>query len=105
MSNNLSAVRSSEEIETLARDAVADARAERREQALQKLAPLRKAQTCQREAAMALLWVVDHICLPRDVAAGILMEIAQSHDEDADILAREAARTTGRHRPLRPAGM
>ncbi|WP_315734230.1 MULTISPECIES: hypothetical protein [unclassified Bradyrhizobium] len=42
-SNNLSAVRSSEEIETLARDAVADARAERREQALQKLAPLRKA--------------------------------------------------------------
>ncbi|GLH80671.1 hypothetical protein SSBR45G_55800 [Bradyrhizobium sp. SSBR45G] len=54
--------------------------------ALQKLAPLRTAQSRQQEAAMALLWVVDQFCLERDVAADILSEIARAHDQDARVL-------------------
>ncbi|WP_315729303.1 MULTISPECIES: prenyltransferase [unclassified Bradyrhizobium] len=97
MPNNLSAVLSSEEIATLVHEAVAEAEANRGEIALQKLEPLRDAQRRQREAAMALLWVVNQFCLPREVAAEILAEIARSHDRDVDILPRlgsclEAAR-------------
>lgn len=87
----------SQEIEALARDAVADAQGGRSEAALQKLAPLRKAQSRQPEAAMALLWVVDQFCLQRDIAAEILAEVAQAHDQDVGVVARlgrclEAAR-------------
>ncbi|CAL75354.1 hypothetical protein; putative protein prenyltransferase \t_ [Bradyrhizobium sp. ORS 278] len=85
-SNELSVVLSSEQIEASARGALAEAQAGNAEAALRALAPLRKAQPRQSEAAMALLWIVDQFCLPRDVAAEIVGDIARCHDQDVDVL-------------------
>ncbi|MGJ5140324.1 hypothetical protein ACQR1V_20230 [Bradyrhizobium oligotrophicum] len=51
--------------------------------AVPTLAPLRKAQSRQPEAAMALLWIVDQFCLQRDVAAEIPAEVARAHDQES----------------------
>ncbi|MET4230926.1 tetratricopeptide repeat protein [Bradyrhizobium sp. 482_C4_N1_1] len=85
-SDGPSAVLSSEEIEAIARDAIAEAQAGRTQAALHKLMPLRKAQPRQPEAAMALLRVVHDRCLQREAAIDVLSEVAQSHDQDFWIL-------------------
>jgi hypothetical protein len=86
MSNGPFAVLSSEEIEALARDVVAEAQAGPKEAAWHKLQPLRKAQSRQPEAAMALLGVVYERCLSRENAIEALSEVAHSHDQDVQIL-------------------
>jgi|SRR4051812_9624385 hypothetical protein len=78
-SNGLSAVLASDEIEALVRGAVADAKAGRTEAVAHKLAPLRRGQSRQPEAASALLWIVDQLRLQRDAAAEIVSEVADSH--------------------------
>lgn len=86
MSNGPFAVLSSEAIEALAGDIVAEAQAGRKEAAWHKLQPLRKAQSRQPEAAMALLGIVYDRCLPRENAIEVLSEVAHSHDQDVQIL-------------------
>jgi len=86
MSNLLSAVLSSDEIEALVRDVIDEARAGQRQAAWQKAQPLRKAQLHQPEAAIALLRVVHEHCLPREAAMEALSEIERSHDQDFRIL-------------------
>ena len=86
MSNGPTAVLSSEEIEALARDVIAEAQAGRTQAAWQRLQPLRKAQRRQPEAAMALLGIVYERCLERDAAVDVLSEVAQSHDQDFQVL-------------------
>jgi Flp pilus assembly protein TadD len=86
MSNGPTAIMSSEEIEALARDVVAEMQAGRTQDVLHRLQPLRKVQSRQPEAAMALLGVVYERCLPREVAIEVLSEIAQSHDQDFRVL-------------------
>lgn len=86
MSNGPSAVLSSDEIGAIARDAVADGQAGRKQAASQKIEPLRRAQRHQTEAAMALLWIVDERSLTREEAADVLSEIADAYDEDTGIL-------------------
>src|SRR6185369_7354107 len=86
MSNGPVAVLSSEEIEALVRDVVAEAQAGRKQAAWHKLQPLRKAQPRQPEAAMALLGVVYDRCLQREVAIEVVTEVAQSDDQDFRIL-------------------
>jgi tetratricopeptide (TPR) repeat protein len=86
MSNGPVAVLSSEEIEALVRDVIAEAQAGRKQAAWHKLQPLRKAQPRQPEAAMALLGVVYERCLQREVAIEVLTEVAQSHDQDFQML-------------------
>jgi hypothetical protein len=89
---------SCERIETLERDIVEDAEGGRNEAAWQKLQPLRKAQHHQREAASALLRIIDRPRhLPIEGAADVLLEIAQSHAQDTELLGKvgdclEAAR-------------
>jgi len=86
MSNGPSAVLSSDEIGAIARDAVAEGQAGRKQAAWQKVQPLRKAQRHQPEAAKALLWIVDERSLAREEAADVLSEIAEAHDNDISIL-------------------
>jgi tetratricopeptide (TPR) repeat protein len=86
MSNGPSPVLSSDEIEAVARDVMAEAQAGRKQAAWQKAQPLRKAQPRQPEAAMALLEIVYEQGLQRGAAIDVLSEIAQSHDQDFRIL-------------------
>jgi hypothetical protein len=87
MSNFPSEILSPERIGSLEREIVAEAQAGRKETAWQKSQPLRKAQHHQHEAANALLRIVGRQCLPKDNAADVLLEIAQSHLQDVEILA------------------
>jgi hypothetical protein len=87
MSNFPTEILSSEQIETLEQEVIKDAEAGRKETAWSKLQPLRRSQYHQREAAISLLRIVDRRCLPRESAADILFEIAQSHPQDAGLLA------------------
>jgi hypothetical protein len=86
MLNGPSPVLSSDEIEALERDVIAEARAGRMQAAWQKVQPLRKAQPRQREAAMALLRVVSEQGLQGQPATDVLSEAAQSHDQDVLLL-------------------
>jgi hypothetical protein len=86
MSNGSSAVLSSDEIEALARDAIAEAQAGRKQAAWHKVQPLRNAQLRQPEAAIALLGIVYEQALQREAAIDVLSEVAQSHDQDFRIL-------------------
>jgi len=86
-SNFPAEVLSSERIETLEQEVIQEAEAGRQENAWNRLQPLRKSQQHQREAAISLLRIVDRRCLPREGAADILLEIAQSHPQDAGLLA------------------
>lgn len=81
MSKGPSAVLSSDEIAAIARDAVAEGQADRKQAAWQKIQPLRKAQPHQPEAAMALIWIVEERSLARDEAADLLLEIADAYDD------------------------
>lgn len=86
MLNGPTAVLSSDEIGAIARDAIADGQAGRKQAALQKIEPLRRTQRHQTEAAMALLWIVDERSLVREEAADVLSEIADAHNDDTGIL-------------------
>ncbi|MET4802216.1 prenyltransferase [Bradyrhizobium sp. LB11.1] len=86
MLNGPSAVLSSDEIAAIARDAVAEGQAGRKQAASQKIQPLRRTQRHQPEAARALLWIVDERSLAREDAADVLSEIANAYDDDAAIL-------------------
>jgi hypothetical protein len=86
MPNGPSAPLSSEEIAAIARDAVTEGRAGRKQVASQKIEPLRKSQRHQTEAAMALLWIVDEGSLAREEAADVLSEIADAYDDHTAIL-------------------
>jgi hypothetical protein len=85
-SNGPSAVLSSDEIEALERDVIAEAKEGRIQAALQKVQPLRNAQFRQDDAAMALLRIVYDQVLERQAAIDILSEIAQSHEQDVRIM-------------------
>ncbi|MBP2446103.1 tetratricopeptide repeat protein [Rhizobium leguminosarum] len=86
MSNGPSPVLTSDEIDVIAREVVAEGQAGRKSAALQKIQPLRKAQRHQTEAAMALLWIVDEQSLTMEEATDVLSEIADAHDDNIDIL-------------------
>ncbi|MBY3378781.1 MULTISPECIES: prenyltransferase [Rhizobium] len=86
MSNGPSAVLTSDEIDAIARDVVAEGQAGRRQAAWQKIQPFRKAQRHQTEAAMALLWIVEEQSLAREEATDVLSEIADAHADNIDIL-------------------
>ncbi|MDH2385773.1 prenyltransferase [Bradyrhizobium sp. CER78] len=86
MPNGPSTVLTSDEIGAMARDAVAEGQADRKQAAWQTIQPLREAQRHQPEAAMALVWIVDQQSLPRDEAADLLLEIADAHDDDIGVL-------------------
>jgi tetratricopeptide (TPR) repeat protein len=87
MSNVPTEILSSERIETLEQEVIQEAEAGRSDAAWNALQPLRKSQQHQREAAISLLRIVDRRCLPREGAADVLLEIAQVHPQDADLLA------------------
>ncbi len=87
MSSFPTEILSSEKIVSLEHDIVEEAEAGRKDTAWQKLQPLRQAQHHQREATISLLRIIDQRCLPIDGAADVLLEIAQSHLQDAKILA------------------
>jgi hypothetical protein len=86
ISTGPSAVLSSDEIEALVNDVIAEGQAGRKQAAFQKARPLRRAQSRQADAAMALLWVVHEWSFEREAAIGVLSEIAQSYDKDVRIL-------------------
>jgi tetratricopeptide (TPR) repeat protein len=86
MSDLPSELLSRSEIESIEKEIIEEARAGRKEAACNKLQPLRKAQHHQHEAAKSLLRIVAQQCLPIEGAADVLSEIAQSHQQDADIL-------------------
>ncbi|ANK91375.1 MULTISPECIES: hypothetical protein [unclassified Rhizobium] len=86
MSNGPNAVLTSDEIDAIARDVVAEGQAGRTSAAWQKIQPFRKAQRHQTEAAMALLWIVDQQSLTREEATDVLSEIADAHNDNIDIL-------------------
>jgi hypothetical protein len=86
MSNGLSAVLASDEIEALERDVMAESQAGRKQAPWHRVRPLRNAQLRQPEAAMALLRIVHQQALPREAAIDVLSEVAQSHDQDFRIL-------------------
>ncbi|MBB4478612.1 prenyltransferase [Rhizobium etli] len=86
MSNGLSAVLTSDEIDAIARDVIAEGQAGRKSAALQKIQPLRKAQRHQAEVAMALLWIVDEQSLAMEEATDVLSEIADAHHDNIGIL-------------------
>ena len=87
MSNFPTEILSSERIESVEHDVIKEAGAGWNDAAWQKLQPLRQAQHHQHEAADSLLRIIGHSCLPIEGAADILLEIAQSHLQDAEILA------------------
>src|SRR6266702_4240934 len=78
---------SSEQIESLEHDIIEDAEAGRKDGAWQQMQPLGQAQHHQHEAANSLLRIIGQRCLPIEAAADVLLEIAQSHLQDAKILA------------------
>jgi hypothetical protein len=78
---------SSERIESIEHDIIKEAEAGWKDAAWQKLQPLRQAQHHQHEAADSLLRIIGQGCLPIEKAADVLLEIAQSHLQDAEILA------------------
>jgi tetratricopeptide (TPR) repeat protein len=78
---------SPERIESIEHDIIKEAEAGWKDAAWQKLQPLRQAQHHQREAADSLLRIIGQGCLPIAGAADVLLEIAQSHLQDAEILA------------------
>jgi tetratricopeptide (TPR) repeat protein len=78
---------SSERIASLEQDIVEDAEAGRTDGPWQKLQPLRQAQHHQQEAAISLLRIIDQCRPPIDVVADVLLEIVQSHPQDAKLLA------------------
>ncbi|HLQ88554.1 MAG TPA: prenyltransferase [Xanthobacteraceae bacterium] len=78
---------SPDEIESLEREIIEEAQAGSKEVAWHKAQPLRKAQHHQREAAISLLRILDHQCLPIEGAVDVLLEIARAHDQDVRILA------------------
>jgi hypothetical protein len=78
---------SSERIASIEHDVIREAEAGRKDSAWQRLQPLRPAQRHQQEAAISLLKIVDQCGLPRDGAADVLLEIVQSHPQDARLLA------------------
>lgn len=78
---------SSERIESIEHDVIKEAEAGLQDAAWQTLQPLRQAQHHQHEAANSLLRIVGQGCLPMEGAADVLLEIAQSHLQDAEILA------------------
>ncbi|WP_315836959.1 prenyltransferase [Bradyrhizobium prioriisuperbiae] len=86
MSNGPSTVLTSDEIDAITRDVVAEGQAGRKQVAWQKIQPFRKAQPHQPEAAMALLWIIDEQSLAREEAADVLSEIADAHDGNIGIL-------------------
>ena len=86
MLNGPSAILSSDEIASIARDAVAEGRAGRTQAASKTIQPLRRAQRHQLEAARGLLWIIDERSLAREEAADILLEIADAYDDHAAIL-------------------
>jgi hypothetical protein len=87
MSHFPSEIVSPERIESLEREIIEEARAGRNGTAWHTLQTLRKAQHHQHEAANALLRIVGRQWVPREAAADLLLEIAQSHPQDADIMA------------------
>jgi hypothetical protein len=76
---------SSDGIEALERDVMAEGQAGRKLAAWQKVQPLRNAQSQQVEAAIGLLWVVDQHCLEREAAVEVLSEVAEAHAQDSRI--------------------
>lgn len=86
MANRPGAVLSSDELGTLVRDVIAEARAGRTQTDGHRLEPLRKAQLRQPEAVMALLELVHERCLQRELAIEVLSELVQSHDQDFRVL-------------------
>jgi hypothetical protein len=87
MSNFPSEILSSERIESIENDVIKEVEAGRKDGAWQQLQPLRQAQHHQHEATNSLLRIVGQRCLQIDGAADVLLEIAQSHPQDARILA------------------
>jgi hypothetical protein len=87
MPDFLSKILSPDEIKSVEREIIAEAQAGRQEAAWHTLQPLRKAQHRQHEAAWSLLRLIHRRCLPRERAAEVAADIAQSHQQDADILA------------------
>jgi tetratricopeptide (TPR) repeat protein len=87
MSNFPTEIFSSERIRSLEHDVIKEAEPGWTEAAWQKLQPLRQAQHHQHEAANSLLRIIGQRCLPIEEAADVLLEIAQSHLQDAKILA------------------
>jgi hypothetical protein len=79
---------SPEQIETIEQEVLREAEAGHKDIAWNKLQALRKSQRHQREAASSLLRIVSQRCLPQQGAADILLEIAQSHPQDADMIAK-----------------
>jgi Flp pilus assembly protein TadD len=86
MSTGPSAVLSVDEIDAIVHGVIAEGQAGRKESAWRMLQPLRKAQSRQRRAAMALLWIVDAQGLERQAAVELLSEIEQSDHQDIEIL-------------------
>lgn len=85
-SNDPDAVLSDDEIEAIRLDAIEEAEEGRKEAAWQKVQPLRSAQALQREAAKALVWIVYKGGLDREAAIDVLSGVAQSHDQDVELL-------------------
>lgn len=88
MSNFLSRILSPREIESLEHEVIEAARAGSKETAWQKLQSLRNAQHHQRDAAKSLLQIICRKCIPTEGAVELVSEIAKSHNEDFDIVAR-----------------
>jgi tetratricopeptide (TPR) repeat protein len=78
---------SPDEISSVTRGVIEEARTGSREAAWHKARPLLHAQHHQREAAKALLVIVDQQCLSLEAAAAALSEIAQAHHQDIELLA------------------
>src|SRR5262245_50500174 len=87
MSNFPTEILSFERIESIEHDVIKEAEAGWKDGVWQKLQPLRQAQHHQHEAANSLLRIIGQRCLPIEGAADVLLEIAQSHLQDAKILA------------------
>lgn len=84
--NDPSAAFSFDEIDAIRLEAIAEAQAGREQAAWLKLQPLRQVQARQPEAAMALLWIIYKQGVQREAALDLLSEIAQSYDQDIEIL-------------------
>ncbi len=88
MSSALGTVLTAEEIDTLERRIAEDGEAGREDAVRQGAERLRAIQHHQPEAARVLLRIVNSGCLPADMAADILMEIAEAHGRDAVLLGK-----------------
>jgi tetratricopeptide (TPR) repeat protein len=87
MSSFPTEILSSERIESIEHDVIEEAQAGWTDAARQKLYPLRQAKHHQHEAANSLLRIIGQRYLPIEEAADVLLDIAQSHLQDAVILA------------------